>query len=194
MLRSCVTAMQKKSKGVIMAYYNTTKKSLAAALKSLLIDSSFEKVSVGEICTECGINRKSFYYHFKDKYELVVWIFHQEFQSIFNIKENTSSFITRLAEYFYENRGFYKRILPIEGQNNFREYLSEYSLYAFTEAAKTRMDASLINLSCLKLYADFLSYSIYRWICASDVKPSGEFTTEIKKGLLYGSDLAKLIL
>ncbi len=177
-----------------MAYYNTTKKSLASSLKALLIDSPFEKVSVGEICAECGINRKSFYYHFKDKYELVVWVFRQEFQDIFDIKENASSFITRLAEYFYENRSFYKRILPIDGQNNFREYLSEYSLDAFTEAAKARMDPSLINVPCLKLYADFLSYSIYRWLCSSDVKPCDEFAQDIKKGLLYGSDIANLIL
>ena len=54
-----------------MADSNITKRALAAALKSLLAERPFAKVSVREICEACGMSRKSFYYHFKDKYELL---------------------------------------------------------------------------------------------------------------------------
>ncbi len=46
---------------------NITKKALAAALKDLMKTTSFEKISIQDICEKCHMNRKSFYYHFKDK-------------------------------------------------------------------------------------------------------------------------------
>ena len=58
-----------------MADSNITKRALAEALKELLKAEPFAQVSVGEICEKCHMNRKSFYYHFKDKYDLVNWIY-----------------------------------------------------------------------------------------------------------------------
>ena len=50
-----------------MADSNITKNALAASLKNLMREKPFEKISVSDICEACGMNRKSFYYHFKDK-------------------------------------------------------------------------------------------------------------------------------
>ena len=63
-----------------MADSNITKRALAAALKELMEQKPFSKINVAEICEKCGMNRKSFYYHFKDKYDLVNWIFDMDFQ------------------------------------------------------------------------------------------------------------------
>ena len=49
---------------------NITKKALAMAMKELMEQIPFSKISVSDICEKCGMNRKSFYYHFKDKYDL----------------------------------------------------------------------------------------------------------------------------
>ena len=62
---------------------NITKKALAQTMKELMAKQPFSKISVGDICDACGMSRKSFYYHFRDKYDLVNWIFDTEFlQSI----------------------------------------------------------------------------------------------------------------
>ena len=58
---------------------NITKNALASSMKKLMKEKLFEKISVIDICEGCGMNRKSFYYHFKDKYDLVNWIFDNEF-------------------------------------------------------------------------------------------------------------------
>ena len=47
-----------------MADSNITKRALAAALKELVEDMPFDKITVGLICDKCDMNRKSFYYHF----------------------------------------------------------------------------------------------------------------------------------
>lgn len=58
---------------------NLTKRALAAAMKELMEQMPFSKISVSDIAEQCGMNRKSFYYHFKDKYDLVNWIFDMEY-------------------------------------------------------------------------------------------------------------------
>ena len=57
-----------------MAEAGVTKKVLAYALKSLMASRPLSKITVGDICEACDMNRKSFYYHFRDKYDLVNWI------------------------------------------------------------------------------------------------------------------------
>lgn len=46
----------------------TTKKALAASLKKLLKRKSLDKITVIDITEDCGVNRQTFYYHFKDTY------------------------------------------------------------------------------------------------------------------------------
>ena len=47
----------------------------------------FSQISVSDICGKCEMNRKSFYYHFKDKYDLVNWIYRTEFIAAARQKE-----------------------------------------------------------------------------------------------------------
>lgn len=55
-----------------------TKKALAASLKKLMEDSALDKISIREITEDCGVNRKTFYYHFENIYDLVNWLFEEE--------------------------------------------------------------------------------------------------------------------
>ncbi len=51
----------------------TTKRALEASLKNLLLQKSFDKITIADITEDCGVNRMTFYYHFKDIYDLVEW-------------------------------------------------------------------------------------------------------------------------
>ena len=57
--------------------YNT-KRLLADTLKELMSKKPFSKIKVTEIIEACGVNRKTFYYHFEDIYALLRWVFEQE--------------------------------------------------------------------------------------------------------------------
>ena len=56
-----------------------TKDALGKALKVLLEKKPLSKISVKDITEYCNISRNTFYYHFKDKYDLVNWIYYTEF-------------------------------------------------------------------------------------------------------------------
>ena len=55
-----------------------TKKALAETLKKLLSKNKLNKITIKEITEDCGVNRQTFYYHFKDIYDLLEWIYKNE--------------------------------------------------------------------------------------------------------------------
>lgn len=107
-----------------MADSNITKNALAVSMKKLMEKKPFSKISVGDICEDCGMNRKSFYYHFRDKYDLVNWIFYVDFieRMDWNSCRNEWDMLEALCSHFYGERLFYQNALQVEGQNSFREY------------------------------------------------------------------------
>lgn len=50
-----------------------TKRALEASLKKLLLQKPLNKITISDITEDCGISRMTFYYHFKDIYDLVEW-------------------------------------------------------------------------------------------------------------------------
>ena len=50
-----------------------TKRALEASLKHLLLQKPLNKITINDIAEDCGINRMTFYYHFKDIYDLIEW-------------------------------------------------------------------------------------------------------------------------
>ena len=65
-----------------------TKKALAESLKKLLSKNKLNKITIKEITEDCGVNRQTFYYHFKDIYDLLEWIYKNEV--IQEIEEKTT--------------------------------------------------------------------------------------------------------
>lgn len=55
-----------------------TKRTLAEALKRAMRKKPFSKITVTELIQDCGVNRKTFYYHFEDIYALLKWVLEEE--------------------------------------------------------------------------------------------------------------------
>lgn len=104
--------------GIVVADSNITKRALAQALKELMMTQPLDKISVSNICEQCGLNRKSFYYHFRDKYELVSWIYYTEFMETALKKQYRDSweFMDEICSYFYENRIFTGNVFSRRGR------------------------------------------------------------------------------
>ena len=176
-----------------MADSLTTKKAFAGALKRLMLEKSFEKVSIGEICDLCDMNRKSFYYHFHDKYELVIWIFKHEFWDKIKGRSDGGAWETleRLARYFYANKLFYKKILTVGGQNSFAEYFSQLCHELFTEKIKAQLGNIIITDLNIKIYSDFFVFAIYSWLTSSDNRDDKAFVRDTRNSIIFGAELAK---
>ena len=70
-----------------------TKLLMAQALKKLIKDRPFSKITVQDIVDECNINRNTFYYHFENNYDLLYFTYSQEVQNIAESFRNAKALI-----------------------------------------------------------------------------------------------------
>ncbi len=56
-----------------MSLRDTTKELFARELREMMRGCRIADVRVGELCRRVGANRRTFYYHFQDKYDLLAW-------------------------------------------------------------------------------------------------------------------------
>ena len=157
---------------------------MAKALKDLSLNMPFAKISIGDICKQCGMSRKTFYYHFKDKEDLVHWIFDTEF--IIHARKNTYASVwdgmEELLEYFYRNRAFYKKILFYEGQNSFAVYFNELVYSVFVEQLQTILRNPSVKEFQINFIADGMVCMLKRWMAIEECTPPEMFIEEIKSG------------
>ena len=50
-----------------------TKQALSEALKAMMKKKPLNKITVRELVEDCGVNRKTFYYHFEDIFPIFVF-------------------------------------------------------------------------------------------------------------------------
>ena len=164
-----------------MADSNITKNALAASLKQLMKEKSFEKISVLDICDRCGMNRKSFYYHFKDKYDLVNWIFYIDCIGKMDFASYKVGWdvVTDLCNHFYSDREFYNAAFKIEGQNAFKDYVLETLQPITRYFMQGRADVDNDDFFVIFFGDAFLS-AIMRWLREGMQDPPEEFVEKLR--------------
>lgn len=111
-----------------MIQKQTSMEVIADSLSQLLKDKPFEKITVTEITTNCGIAKRTFYYYFKDKYELALWFYVHPLDRYYEENRDTvtfRSYLERCAEIIWQQRALILNILQYSGQNNFRRSVYE---------------------------------------------------------------------
>ena len=109
-----------------MANANLTKKALAEGLKSHLRRRDFSVITVDDICEAAGVSRRSFYRHFPDKYDLLNWLYYDEFVSTVDERPDRTiwDYYPEICAHLYSDRAFYLRAFDVTGQNSFRDFCS----------------------------------------------------------------------
>lgn len=111
----------------------TTKESLAESLKTLMNTTPLAKITINDIVRDCGVNRRTFYYHFQDIYALLEWIFRTEVISA--MAENTT--------YQTWQQGFLKILIYLD--QNRKMVLNTYNSIG-REHLETHLYSAVYNL------------------------------------------------
>ena len=93
-----------------------TKSILATALMELTSRKNFAKITIADITHVSGFNRQTFYYHFRDKYELLSWIYEQEASQVFDEDislENWHRYMAVLLQHIRNNKWFYSNTIML---------------------------------------------------------------------------------
>ena len=121
-----------------------TRNILADAAESLFETQSIENITVQSIVDACGTTRTTFYRYFKDKYDIMNWVYKRRVDDI--IKNNINSDSLKetycdILSYMKDRRQYYSSIVKYSGQNSFFEYIVEYG----ADFYENRLSISLGN-------------------------------------------------
>lgn len=100
-------------------YENRTRQELCAALRELLEQKPLDQLRVRELTDRCRLRRQTFYYHFKDIYDLFAWSMEQERKLL---RKRLAECLTwrqaflELLDRAAEERPFYRAALDRDGQ------------------------------------------------------------------------------
>lgn len=114
---------------------NRTRRELENALRTLLERKPLAQIRVRELTEQCGLRRQSFYYHFKDVYELFDWSLEREREILLRRREDCLTWeqaFRDLMGRISENRAYYCAVLDNCGRTGLR---AVFSLPALLEQA-----------------------------------------------------------
>ena len=86
---------------------NAMKYALAQSLKKLLSTRKLDKITVKDIAEDCGVNRQTFYYYFRDIYDLLEWNFCDATERLIRSGLDHGAWrsgVKAVTEYLQENR------------------------------------------------------------------------------------------
>lgn len=103
-----------------------TKRALEQSLKNLLLKKPLTKITVSDIADDCGINRMTFYYHFKDIYDLVEWSCLEDAKRALaenNTYETWQQGLLRIFDAVEQNRPFILNVYRCVHREQIEKYL-----------------------------------------------------------------------
>ena len=149
-----------------------TKIWIAEVMKKLMAKKPIEKIRVTEICREAEIERPTFYYHFRDKYDLVAWIFfHSAFETDVISVSSAAASMNRMRQDFI----FYKRAYEDTSQNPLWQYMLEYFVGRYTQEAKSILSAETLDAQTqfsIRLYCYGAVGMTREWLLNDNITPA----------------------
>ena len=135
-----------------------TKKMFAEALKRLLKTKNLSKITVREIVQECGVNHKTFYYHFHDIYDLIHWMLTIETENAVrnvDLIHNSEEAIRYLLDYVRRNSYTLNFLYDSEGKQQFYAFFYNSFISFIHTLIETRVQEHHCRMDTG--YVDFLS-------------------------------------
>lgn len=149
-----------------MALKDRTKQLFADELALMLHEMPLSKVRVSDLCERCGTGRQTFYYHFRDKYDVVAWIFECDYRlaesevvtkSDTFVRASSPATVARALELMWSRRAFYRTAFDDRSQNSIAEYIQDFDVKLMTQVTKEYLGVD--DLDAWQLFAiKHLSY------------------------------------
>lgn len=142
-----------------------TKKALSASLKKLMEHKKISKISVSEIVLDCGVNRKTFYYHFSDIYALLKWTLEQETVEVlkgFDLLSNPKEAIEFVINYVDKNNHILNCAYDSMGRDEMKRFFhSDFYDFILSIIGEVEIEKNIFLPADFKNYmADFYTNAL----------------------------------
>ena len=141
---------------------HTTKRTLSETLKKILQEKSLDKVTVVDIVEASAINRQTFYYHFKDIYDLVEWSCLEDATRALAGKKTYDTWSEGLVQIFdavYENKPFILNAYRCISRDQIESFLFHLTSDLLMNVVEEKAEGTSISEEDRRFIADFYKYS-----------------------------------
>ena len=148
-----------------------TKKALAESLDRLLRRKPLNKITIADITEDCKISRMTFYYHFRDIYDLVGWICLEEGTRAVGsclAYDTWEESFRSVCRSILENRGFVEAVYRSVRHDQIEEYLYRVLYHRIFAVVRDHTGAEPIPETEQERIADFFTVAFVgvalRWV------------------------------
>ena len=167
-------------------------------MKKLLLEKPLNKITINDITEDCGVNRMTFYYHFKDIYDLVEWACLEDAKRALDEKKTYDTWQQGLLQIFeavQENKPFILNVYRCVHREQVEKYLQplvdQLMLDVIQEESASMMIREEDKQFIAKIYAYIFIGVMLDWIKDDMREAPQEIVARLVK-LLRGSVTAAL--
>ena len=172
---------------------NTTKPALEASLKKLMLHKPLDKITINDLATDCGISRMSFYYHFRDIYDLIEWVCVEDGRRALQDKKTYDTWQEGLCQVFeavLENKPFILNVYSSVSKDKIESYLYKLTYELIASVVEEKAAGTGLAQADKAFIAEFYKYGfvgvMLDWI-AEGMKADYREITDRVCTLMHGS-------
>ena len=170
-----------------------TKRALEASFKNLRLQKPLDKITISDITEDCGISRMTFYYHFKDIYDLVEWSCVEDATKALQGKKTYDTWqqgFLQIFEAVKANKPFIMNVYHSVSREQVERYLYKVTYHLLLDVVNEEAGDQSIRDEDKALIANFYKYAfvglMLDWI-RDDMKASPEMLVEKVSLLMRGN-------
>lgn len=170
-----------------------TKRALVESLKHLLLQKPLDKITINDITEDCGINRMTFYYHFRDIYDLVEWACDEDVAKTLAGKKTYDTWQQGFLQIFdavQRNRPFIINIYHSLNREQIERLLYRLIFDLLLDVIDEKAEGMTVREEDKHFIADFFKYAfvgvILDWI-KKDMKENPKEIVDRLHNLVHGS-------
>lgn len=175
-----------------------TKRALAASLKNLLLQKPLTKITISDIAEDCGISRMTFYYHFKDIYDLVEWTCQEDAARALEGKKTYDTWQEGFLNIFHAvqaNKAFIMNVYRCVSRERIEQYLNPLIHSLILGVVEEKSAGMRVSGEDKRFIASFYEYAfigvMLEWI-GSGMKEDPALLVERTSRVVHGSVLRAL--
>lgn len=145
----------------------STKEYLAFILCEMLKKNSFEKIKVTDILEKADVSRTTFYRHFNDKYDLLIWYYQDRLNragvSSDDFRKNSIIVFSLMAE----DPKMFRSALKYDKQNSLSDHIMQLAREFFTDNMKKKQGVDTLPedvLYAIEFYCGGAKQIIHNWV------------------------------
>ena len=171
-----------------------TKQALIASFKKLLETEPFDKITISDITNDCGLSRQTFYYHFRDIFDMIRWIYNSESLNEIGGRGGYGTWqdkIRELFDYTLNNNSLILGRFNSKCRNDLVGYYMDVSIRKISDIVEMKSDGDIAEKD-KKFIASVYAYAfvgiMVDWISDGMKESSEEMVDRVYKIVMSNFD------